>query len=131
MDSSEPCARCGRPLHAPPPSSAGPAGGAMPKLFLFPTGNAFHGSCLCAEVAELAPAAQRRRIQQLAERLAGVPEGAAQVPATADAPVASVEQLRQQLEEEIAVEDPYEGEGVARHIGLPFGAPAEEDSWQV
>lgn len=131
LDSSEPCARCGRPLHAPPPSSAGPSGGALPKLYLFPTGNAFHGSCLCAEVAELAPAAQRRRIQQLAERLAGVAEGAATVPATADAPAASVEQLRQQLEEEVAVEDPYEGEGVARHIGLPFVAPAEEDSWQV
>ncbi|KAL4423908.1 hypothetical protein ABPG75_001209 [Micractinium tetrahymenae] len=131
LDSSEPCARCGRPLHAPPPSSAGPAGGALPKLYLFPTGNAFHGSCLCAEVAELAPAVQRRRIQQLAERLAGVAEGATMVPASADAPAASVGQLRQQLEEEVAVEDPYEGEGVARYISLPFLAPAEEDSWQV
>lgn len=131
LDSSEPCARCARPLHTPPPSSAGPAGGALPKLYLFPTGNAFHGSCLCAEVAELAPAVQRRRIRQLAERLASVAEGVAMVPATADAPNASVEQLRQQLEEEVAVEDPYEGEGVARQVGLPFLGPTEDDSWQV
>ena len=39
LDSAEPCARCGRPLHAPPPGSAGPSGGSLPKLFLFPTGD--------------------------------------------------------------------------------------------
>lgn len=67
-----------------------------------PTGNAFHGSCLCAEAAELAPTVQRRRIRQLAERLAAVPEGSVTAPATPDAPAASVETLRQQLEEEVA-----------------------------
>lgn len=44
----------------------------MPRLFLFPTGNAFHGSCLCAEVAALAPPPQQARIQRLLERLAKV-----------------------------------------------------------
>ena len=66
----------------------------MPKLYLFPTGNAFHGSCLCAEVCDLAPAMQRRRIQRLAERLAAAPEGSTEVPASGDAPAASVDELR-------------------------------------
>lgn len=130
LDSAEPCARCGRSLHALPPSSAGAAGGALTKLYLFPTGNAFHGSCLCAEVADLAPAVQRQRIQRLAERLAGVPEGAATAPATSDAPAAPVEQLRQQLEEEVAVEDPFCGEIVVRHIAKPF-IPLEEEREQA
>lgn len=133
LDSAEPCARCGRPLHAPPPASAGPSGGALPKLYLFPTGNAFHGSCLCAEVGDLAPAPQRRRIQALQERLAALPEGAAAAPAAGDAPGDSVEALRQQLEEEVAVEDPYCGEVVVRHISRPFVTPDEEaaDGWAL
>ena len=44
----------------------------MPRLYLFPTGNAFHGSCLCAEVAALAPPQQRARIHKLVDRLARV-----------------------------------------------------------
>lgn len=133
LDSSEPCARCGRPLHAPPPSSAGPSGGALPKLYLFPTGNAFHASCLCAEVADLAPAVQRRRIQTLAERLATLPEGATSAPAAGDAPAELVEALRQQLEEEVAIEDPYCGEMVARHISRPFVSTDEAaaDGWAL
>ncbi|PSC73297.1 vacuolar sorting-associated 18-like protein [Micractinium conductrix] len=132
LDSAEPCARCGRPLHAPPPGSAGPSGGSLPKLFLFPTGNAFHGSCLCAEAAELAPTVQRRRIRQLAERLAAVPEGSVTAPATPDAPAASVETLRQQLEEEVAGDDPFEGEAVVRHLSRPFVQDREEEeSWRV
>ena len=66
----------------------------MPKLYLFPTGNAFHGSCLCAEVCDLAPAIQRRRIHRLAERLAAMAEGSTEVPASGDAPAASVDELR-------------------------------------
>ncbi|KAI3432414.1 hypothetical protein D9Q98_003968 [Chlorella vulgaris] len=133
LDAAEACARCSRPLAAPAPASAGPAGGALPRLYLFPTGNAFHASCLCAEVCELAPAVQRGRICQLAERLAGLPEGTVAAPATPDAPAASVEALRQLLEEEVAVEDPFEGELVVRHITKPFVAPEErqEDSWAV
>lgn len=133
LDAAEACARCSRPLAAPAPASAGPAGGALPRLYLFPTGNAFHASCLCAEVCELAPAVQRGRICQLAERLAGLPEGTVAAPATPDAPASSVEALRQLLEEEVAVEDPFEGELVVRHITKPFVAPEEQqaDSWAL
>ena len=38
LDAAEPCARCGRPLAQPPPASSGPSGGALPRLYLFPTG---------------------------------------------------------------------------------------------
>ncbi|EFN52341.1 hypothetical protein CHLNCDRAFT_139162 [Chlorella variabilis] len=133
LDAAAPCARCARPLSAPAPASAGPSGGALPRLYLFPTGNAFHASCLCAEAAELAPAVQRRRVARLVERLAGLPEGAAAAPATPDSPAANVEALRQRLEEEVAVEDPYEGEVVARHLTRPFVAPEEAaaDSWAL
>lgn len=48
------------------------AGGALPRLYLFPTGAAYHASCLCAEAASLAPEPRRRRILALAERLAAV-----------------------------------------------------------
>jgi hypothetical protein len=125
VDLEEPCARCGRPLHQAPPPAAGPSGGALPRLFLFPTGNAFHGSCLCAEVAELAPAPQRERVRRLAARLAAAGEGAAAAAAAEGEPAAAVAALREQLEEEVAVEDPYCGELVVRHIRKPFILPEE------
>ena len=65
LNASTPCIRC--PAHC--------AGGSVPRLYLFPTGNAFHGSCLCAEVCALAPPQQQARIQRLLERLAKVRAG--------------------------------------------------------
>jgi hypothetical protein len=47
---------------------------------------------------------------------------------------ASVQQLRQQLEAEVATEDPYNGEIVARNINKPFVLPSEmalAESWAV
>jgi hypothetical protein len=38
LDLSEACARCGAPVGAAPPAAAGPSGGAVPQLYLFPTG---------------------------------------------------------------------------------------------
>lgn len=40
LDLGEACARCGVPVGAPPPPTAGPSGGAVPQLYLFPTGAA-------------------------------------------------------------------------------------------
>lgn len=84
-------------------------------------------------MADLAPAVQRRRIQALAERLAALPEGATSAPAAGDAQAASVGALRQQLEEEVAVEDPYCGEMVVRHISRPFVSADESaaDGWAL
>jgi len=120
IDLEAPCARCNRPLHQQPPATAGPSGGSLPRLFLFPTGNAFHGSCLCAETADLAPPPQQERIRALARRLAEVAEGESFASAVGDEPAVSVVDLRRQLEDEIAVDDPYCGEIVARHITMPL-----------
>lgn len=72
LDLSEPCARCGIAVGEPPPTTAGPSGGAVPPFFLFPSGNAFHGSCLAAETSKLAPAPRQKRIAALLSRLSQV-----------------------------------------------------------
>jgi vacuolar protein sorting-associated protein 18 len=72
LDLSEPCARCGAALQEPPPLASGPFGGAMPEFYLFPTGNAFHGSCLCSEVLQFCSAPQRARIKHVQEALSKV-----------------------------------------------------------
>ena len=72
LDLAEPCARCGRSIGARPPPAAGVSGGCMPQYYLFPTGNAFHGTCLAAEVCETAPHKQRDHIRDLLTRLAAV-----------------------------------------------------------
>ena len=134
IDLEEPCASCGRPLHQQPPASAGPSGGALPRLFLFPSGNAFHGSCLCAEAGALAPPPQRKRIARLAARLAGVSEHGATVPADGTDPAISTSDLKRQLEDEVAVEDPFCGEIVVRHLTQPIILPEEATeaaSWAV
>ena len=134
VDLEAPCARCSRPLHQQPPATAGPSGGSLPRLFLFPTGNAFHGSCLCAEAADLAPPPQRARILRLAARLASVPEGGATAPASDGEPAAPVVDLRRQLEDEVGVDDPFCGEIVARLISKPLVLPEEADaaaSWAL
>jgi hypothetical protein len=135
VDLEGPCAACRRPLHLHPPASAGPTGGHIPRVFVFPTGNAFHGSCLCAEAAALAPPPQRLRIEKLAKRLATVPEGATTAPALGpNDPAVAVAELRRQLEDEVAVEDPFCGEIVVRHLTKPFILPGEAEeaaSWAV
>ena len=130
VDLEEPCASCSRPLHQQPPAASGPSGGAMPRLFVFPTGNAFHGSCLCAEAAALAPPPQRDQIMKLARQLAA----AGEVDTLSGGASASVMELRRQLEAEIAVEDPFCGEVVVRHLMKPFILPEEADeaaSWAL
>ena len=72
LDLSQPCARCQLPLGSPPPPSIGPRGGALPQLYLFPTGNAFHGVCAAAEVASLVIPAQAAKIKELVAQLAQV-----------------------------------------------------------
>uniref|UniRef100_A0A1D2AFE6 Pep3/Vps18 beta-propeller domain-containing protein n=1 Tax=Auxenochlorella protothecoides TaxID=3075 RepID=A0A1D2AFE6_AUXPR len=120
LDGAERCARCGRSLQGPPPLSAGPSGGAVPQVYLFPTGNAFHGSCLAAEVAALAPALQRRRIgAALAELAAG----------------RDVARHLADLNADVASEDPYWGEAMVRQVRTPFldgpDAAAELASWAL
>ena len=72
LDLSEPCARCGRALGTVPRADAEQTGGAVPRFYLFPTGNAFHGACLAAEVMASATPQQRSQTQSILRRLAQV-----------------------------------------------------------
>ncbi|KAK9814445.1 hypothetical protein WJX72_006013 [[Myrmecia] bisecta] len=134
LDLSEPCARCQRAVGDAPPASAGPSGGAVPRFYLFPSGNAFHGVCAGAEVMDLVAPSQRARIQTLLTRLSQVSEGADMAPALKDAAAERVETLRKQLDEQVAAEDPYCGETVIRNIDKPFIMEDEVDiirSWEI
>ena len=72
LDLSQPCARCKQPVGGPAPQAAGPQGGCVPPLYLFPTGNAFHGVCAAAEVMALAIPAQGAKIEDLLGQLSQV-----------------------------------------------------------
>lgn len=126
------CARCCRPLSQDPVASSGPYGGSLPRTFIFPTGNAFHGSCLCAEVVYLAPDTQGKRILALQARLAGIPLGTVEASSTAKEQMAEVTDLIKKLELEVANEDPYCGEIVARNISKPLiSADDDIESWTI
>ncbi|DBA75172.1 hypothetical protein WJX77_011350 [Trebouxia sp. C0004] len=134
LDLSEGCARCGVAVGEPPPATAGISGGAVPPFYLFPSGNAFHGTCLASEVMQVAPPPQQQRIHTLLTRLSQVPDGSSQAPAYSSEPVAAIVDLRHSLEQEIALEDPYCGEIVVRNISKPFISPDEVleiSSWEL
>lgn len=63
LSEAEPCASCGRPVGEA--AAEAEASNKLPPYFLFPSGNAFHGSCLAREVLELAPQTQRQRLHRL------------------------------------------------------------------
>ena len=72
LDLTEPCARCGRALGTVPGTRAEPSGGSVPQYYLFPTGNAFHGVCLAAEVMASATLEQRTNILATLKQLSQV-----------------------------------------------------------
>lgn len=72
LDLSEGCARCGVAVGEAPLATAGTSGGAVPPFYLFPSGNAFHCTCLASEVMQLVPPAQQQRIHTLLTRLSQV-----------------------------------------------------------
>lgn len=120
------CARCDRIVAQPPPTAAGPSGGCLPKYYVFPTGNVFHGSCLCVEVAGLVPRIQARRIQDLQQELVKMVEG------SSDNDEKAVAELRIQLEREVCSEDPFCGELCAGYIMKPFVVSEEENKgWEL
>jgi vacuolar protein sorting-associated protein 18 len=123
------CARCDRIVAQPSPTAAGPSGGCLPKYYVFPTGNVFHGSCLCVEVAGLVPRIQAKRIQDLQQKLAQMVEGS-YGGGTSDED--TVAELRGQLEREVCSEDPYCGEMCAEFIKKPFIVSEEENKgWEL
>ncbi|BDA49156.1 Vacuolar protein sorting-associated protein 18 homolog [Coccomyxa sp. Obi] len=131
LDLTEPCARCGRAIGAQPVASACPSGRATPKFYLFPTRNAFHGTCLATEVMELASPQQCSKIRSIMLRLSRISLEGNDVPNGKNQQ--EEDELRQTLESIIAIEDPYNGEIVVRNIRKEF-VNAEENElalWQI
>lgn len=74
------------------------------------------------------------RTQPITRLVPQVPEGSDTAPAAGGRPAAPVRALRQQLEQEVAGEDPLNGELLVRTIDLPFVGPDEQEelrSWQL
>ena len=72
LDLTEQCARCGRALGSLPGASAESSDGSVPQFYLFPTGNAFHGVCLAAEIMASATPEQCSSIKTTLKRLSQV-----------------------------------------------------------
>jgi hypothetical protein len=137
----EPCAKCGRQLGQQPPNSLGlPAGGAVPPLYVFPSGLAFHGLCCAAEVVALVSPQQAGKIRGLLEALSKLPapgvglagagsggggHGSGDVAGAGSGAGAggAALPLLAQLEEQVASECPWNGEVTVRLIDLPFVSP--------
>ena len=64
--------RCRALLADPPATRSVPTGGALPPFYIFPSGLAYHGACLCAEYLELAGELKQTKITNLVTRLASV-----------------------------------------------------------
>ena len=120
------CASCRRLINERPPISAGPSGGMMPPYYAFPTGNMYHGACLCSEVSKLAMPEQRQEIQALSKALIAI-DSAKEIHVT------KIEKLKASLHHHIAMEDPFCGENVSRYVTRPFMEldDLERDAWKI
>lgn len=120
------CISCARLINERPPISAGPSGGMLPRYYAFPTGNMYHGACLCCESSKLATPDQKDAIESLSKSLA-------RIHLTKDTKIPDVEQLRSSLHQHIAVQDPFCGENVSRYVTKPFVdmEDLEKEAWTV
>lgn len=119
------CISCSRQISERPPAAAGPSGGMLPSNYVFPTGNAYHGACLCFESTKLVEEEQRKSIKDLAKRLS-------KVQLVDDTNMDRVETWKKSLENFIALQDPFCGENVACLITKPFLDPSDsEDIWAL
>lgn len=114
------CISCSR-LLVDRPARSGPSGGFLPQMYLFPTGNAYHGSCLCFEVIKLVPTAQQKVIEKLSQSLASVTQDS--LGEIQD----SVKKDIELLEREIAIEDPFCGERISTLVTKPFVEEKEDE----
>ena len=122
VSAAEPCTHCGRGVGGPPAPGAGlvAPGGALPPLYLYPTGRAYHGVCAAAAVAARSEPGSAARLKETAAALASG-RGTPALVAAFDA--------------EVGAEDPACGERAARAVELPLVAlPADErevEAWRV
>jgi hypothetical protein len=160
LPAGAPCAKCGRPAAAAPapnagglaPLSAGRGAAAVARLFyVFPTGLAWHALCAAEEVCALGGERRARRVAGLVARLAGALAPAAGGGARAGggedaaAALASSSSARERerdrergrlaadLADEVAGEDPWNGDLVAAMADKPFveRGEAEEKAWAL
>lgn len=120
------CCSCSRLINERPPSSAGPSGGMMPTYYVFPTGNMYHGACLCSETIKVATAAQKKVIRNLANSLVAIqPEEKGKRD--------DVKALKASLDYHVSMQDPFCGENVSRYVTEPFlnGDDFEKDAWAL
>jgi hypothetical protein len=120
------CISCGRLINERPPISAGPTGGMMTPYYAFPTGNMYHGACLCREAAKVAMPEESREIRTLAKALASI-ESLGKEDGT------EIEKMRSDLHNHIAMQDPFCGENVSRYVTKPFMemGDLEKDEWTI
>lgn len=120
------CISCGRLINERPPISAGPTGGMMTPYYAFPTGNMYHGACLCREAAKVAMPEESREIRTLAKALASI-ECLGKEDGT------EIEKMRSNLHNHIAMQDPFCGENVSRYVTKPFmeTGDLEKDEWTI
>eukprot|EP00877_Chromochloris_zofingiensis_P007678 jgi/Chrzof1/3163/Cz12g14060.t1 len=136
LSTRETCAKCGRPVaDAPPNKSNLPTGGAIPPFYLFPTGLVFHVVCASEEVLHLGGPSRAQRVKTLLQRLSRAAPGATTAPGYngySDEPVSN---LLSMLEEEVGLEDPWNGEVTVRQIDMPFISHDEDvlevASWRI
>jgi hypothetical protein len=142
LPAAAPCAKCGRPAAAAPapnahglaPLSAGSGSAAVARLFyVFPTGLAWHALCAAEEVCALGGERRARRVAGLVARLAGAMAAGGGASSSGEARDRERRRLAAELAEEVACEDPWNGDLVAAMAEQPFvetGEP-EEAAWAL
>jgi hypothetical protein len=128
LPAAAPCAKCGRPAAAAPapnaqglaPLSAGAGAAAVARLFyVFPTGLAWHALCAAEEVCALGGERRARRVAGLVARLAGAMAPVA-VGSNDEARDRERRRLAAELADEVACEDPWNGDLIAALAEQPF-----------
>lgn len=104
-------------------------------LLLLLVGLVFHVVCASEEVLHLGGPSRAQRVKTLLQRLSRAAPGATTAPGYngySDEPVSN---LLSMLEEEVGLEDPWNGEVTVRQIDMPFISHDEDvlevASWRI
>jgi len=126
VSAAAPCARCGGAIGGPPPLSGllSPSSGTsrISRVYLYPTGNAYHGSCAVEALAESLPAREAAALR----RRAGDAAAGKEVSSSAAAASSSGGSGHRSVDEELRAEDPCCGERAVASVGVPLVDPVED-----
>jgi hypothetical protein len=96
-----------------------------PSSYVFPTGNVYHGACLCFESGKLVEEEEKKVIKDLAKCLS-------KLQIIDDTNMQRVENWKKSLENLIALQDPFCGENVSCLVTKQFLDPSDsEDIWAL